>query len=255
MGRAINQVNGDLFGMGGSGAMAFQLVKYKGAWAVERGMTTAGTGFGSKFYDVAKVLAAKVPRYSCEQGEVVQPTFTPAEIKSAAIDEAMRAGRTRDQAEAFAAAKADFQRQTARDQFHLHDAKKGIPFLAISNEQMESLKHLEDVSDLSNPNAAESGQASMDRYKLWMELQAQFPETPSDDQWIGLGTAYKVECHMHGSMCNYFHQQTKIGWKEYVVIQVTSGPHAGQYGLIDMRFLRITKFVGAGGLGGYGSVS
>jgi hypothetical protein len=71
--RAIGSVNSNLFDMGNNGAMALELVKYKGIWAVtRRSVDSSGPlEFESEFFEVDKILAAKFPRYSCEKGAVV----------------------------------------------------------------------------------------------------------------------------------------------------------------------------------------
>jgi hypothetical protein len=44
--QAIRQANSDMFDMGGSGAMALELVKFKGTWAVTRSSTTSSSALG-----------------------------------------------------------------------------------------------------------------------------------------------------------------------------------------------------------------
>jgi hypothetical protein len=69
-GQALSKATSDLFDMGGAGAIALQIVKFKGTWAVERSSVDSSSeiGFGSHFFDVEKVLAADVPRHSCNSG-------------------------------------------------------------------------------------------------------------------------------------------------------------------------------------------
>ncbi len=99
--QAIGQANSDMFDMGGSGAMALELVKFKGIWAVTRSSTTSSSalGFGSKFFDVEKVIAARVARYSCEKGAVLPPPPTAAELAAQKEAERQRAEAARKAAE------------------------------------------------------------------------------------------------------------------------------------------------------------
>jgi hypothetical protein len=75
LGQVLGQANSDMFDMGGAGAMALEIAKFKGLWAVTRSSTTSTDtlAFGSKFFTVDQIAAAKVARYSCAKGEVVVP--------------------------------------------------------------------------------------------------------------------------------------------------------------------------------------
>lgn len=75
MGQVLSQANGDMFDMGGGGAIALELVKFKGTWAVTRSSTTlsGSLGYNDNYYDVDKLVAAKVARYNCASGAVDAP--------------------------------------------------------------------------------------------------------------------------------------------------------------------------------------
>lgn len=71
--QALGNVFGDLVSFGNTGAMALDLVRYKGVWSVARASITAedGAGFDKNFYDAEKLIAAPAPRYDCSTGKVV----------------------------------------------------------------------------------------------------------------------------------------------------------------------------------------
>ena len=243
LGQALGQANGDMFDMGGGGAMALDLLRTKGQWAVARSSLTlsGGVGFNSNYFYVDKLLAAKVARYECSTASVVQPQLTEAEIREAMVQYQLRRGLSRQDAEQFADYYARKQFGIEQDQIHLHDPKKGVPFLAISADQMAKLKQLEAQTDISSKE--HTLRASDDRYQLWTNLQKQFPQTPTADQWLAPGTEIKVECYqVTPTLCTDFQQASVNGGpKSYIAVQVTSGPHAGQYVVIEHQFFHFTR--------------
>lgn len=95
LGRAIGDANADMFGMGTSGAIALDIVKFKGRWVVARTSTTVDgmLGMGGHFIDVDKFIAARRASYSCKTGAVEQPPPTAAELAAAAEAKRQEAAR------------------------------------------------------------------------------------------------------------------------------------------------------------------
>lgn len=77
-GQVLSQATGNFFDMGGGGAMALELLKFKGEWVVTRSSTDFSGSQGGKYFDVDKLTAARVARYSCQQQAVVpaEPAVT-----------------------------------------------------------------------------------------------------------------------------------------------------------------------------------
>lgn len=109
-GQVLSQANGNFFDMGGGGAMALELLKFKGEWVVTRSSTDFSGSLGSNdnYYDVDKLVALRVARYSCQQAAVIPPPPTAAEL--AAQQEAARKA-----AEEAAAQAADDQQDRQAD--------------------------------------------------------------------------------------------------------------------------------------------
>ena len=84
IGQALGQVDSDMFEMGSAGAIALELVRFKGTWSVARSSTssTSSLAFSQSFYDVDKVIATQRYRYDCKQG-VVPTAFQRSEDEAA----------------------------------------------------------------------------------------------------------------------------------------------------------------------------
>ena len=80
-GQALSSANADMFEMGSGGAIALELVKFKGAWSVARSsVSMSGPLMGSGFYDLQNVVAARLPTVDCKTGALIPPAKTAAEI-------------------------------------------------------------------------------------------------------------------------------------------------------------------------------
>jgi len=89
-----------MFGLGGAGAIALSLVKFKGTWAVARGSLGFSGGLGSRggYLEVNEFVAARTNRYSCQSHKIEPPPPTAAE--QAAQREAARKAAEAKKAEA-----------------------------------------------------------------------------------------------------------------------------------------------------------
>jgi hypothetical protein len=69
---ALSTAGGDMGPMGISGAIAFELVKFKGTWAVARGsvVRSGPVGTGGHYHELKDVLSSPVPRVDCKTGEI-----------------------------------------------------------------------------------------------------------------------------------------------------------------------------------------
>ena len=85
IGQAIGQANSDMFDMGSAGAIALELVKFKGTWSVARSSTTSTSSlaFMQNFYDVDKLIATQRYRYDCAKRDLVPTAFQKAEDEAA----------------------------------------------------------------------------------------------------------------------------------------------------------------------------
>jgi hypothetical protein len=247
IGRALADVNSDLFDMGGGGAIALRIVKYKGQWAVTRSSTTSTStlALGEKFYDVDKLVAAKVARYDCKAGAVVEPPLSRQELHDRLVGQAMSAGASREGAE---------QRAAAADRAHIfRNATKGVPFAAISDDDIDNLDGIDRYLSETGDEASEHLKAEEDR-NFWTEVERRMPDEPNDNQWLAPGTHFTAECYDEKGGCDLYRGAPKYGDRRLVILWVTSGPHTGQLAMIDEVNFKLSETVNRDGVAGYGSI-
>lgn len=84
--KSLMNIANDSTELGIGGAMAFELIKYKGKWYIERSSVMLSGGlFGSKTYEVNALLAAHFQRYQCSTKLV---SYSPAELAAIAKEKA-----------------------------------------------------------------------------------------------------------------------------------------------------------------------
>ena len=78
LGDVLRDAGGDMFDMGSGGSMAMELINFKGNWFIRRSGVDSTSIFstGDKLFEVAQLLAAPMPRYSCSAGRVLRPGET-----------------------------------------------------------------------------------------------------------------------------------------------------------------------------------
>ncbi len=115
MGRVLAQADGDMFGMGGGGAIALEIVKFKGRWAVTRSSTTLSgpVSFGSGYYYVDDLLKARAWRYSCAAGKALPPPPTADELAAAKKETDRKASEQAEAAKARAEQAAQARQEEA----------------------------------------------------------------------------------------------------------------------------------------------
>jgi len=237
LGQALGQANGDMLSMGNSGAMALDLIRFKGAWAVARSSITLSgpLGFDAKYYDVDKVIAAKVARYDCEAGQVVAPKLSDEEIHHN-LDEQMRAhGRTPEQIAAYWQAAAKLK----QDAIIIRDSRMGVPFVPVSEDQLEELKSYYDERGFSRDvmKRLDNGMVQPAEFYAFQQLIDRYPVKATEGQWLAPGTSYVPVCKVtSGDFCAdvYWSNALRFANKNFVIIKVTSGPQIGQLAMIEM---------------------
>ena len=85
IGRALGSANADMFGMGSNGAIALEVLKFKGRWYARRSsVDMSGPIIGSNdIFDVEKWIALPRPTYDCATHSVVAPKAAAGVDKAA----------------------------------------------------------------------------------------------------------------------------------------------------------------------------
>jgi hypothetical protein len=215
---------GDMFDMGGSGAMALALIKAKGNWYVARRMVDDDSALGpssGKFYQLDAVLAQPVSRYDCDKADIVVPPPTP---------EQLAAQKAKDDAIAAQKAQAEKLRQQRADAYAaeaelIRDKDKGIAFITITPAELDMIRK---ASDFRNPMFYQNQQHLM-------ELAKRFPNKKNitDDQYLAVGTTFAPVSG--DSVRTPYEFRSEVGTKSLKAVAITSGPHKGEIVVIDAR--------------------
>lgn len=197
MSLALRNVIADAGQMGDGGAMVFDVVQFKGKWLASRsGSDLSGPLLSSRgYYSFDQLHGEAAPRFSCPQlSQKVQSTLA---------------------AEAAEAAKQ--KRHAAEEQAWLaagptHDPQRGIPYLLLSDADLNILERVSRGDFHADQNAI------VDRY----------PIVPGPSQWLAVGTTFERYAGV-----DRFDPNRGNPRKTLMVVTLTSGPHAGAKALIE----------------------
>jgi hypothetical protein len=223
-GQAVNGIAGDAGEMGITGAMAFEIAAGKGAWVIRRSQTHFDSPMvtNSNFLDLQKVLTMNAPKYSCGGGGMA------GGMSGGGTGQPLAAGMPAPQARVVQSALS-----STRAAPIIQDARKGIAFLPLTPQELAAFTFLHDGRRWASPQSApykQVTQAAADRFPTGGNLP--------DSQYLRPGTAYRPiyydDLDPRNVRAQMQFERTR-DQRYFVLVAVTSGPHAGETVLIDAR--------------------
>ena len=207
----IQQAGNDAGQMGTGGAMAFDLMKVKGEWAVARSSTTMSgpLSLGTSYYVVPKILDARMAKYDCEKAAVISPPPTPEEIALGASQKTSAAAKANQQVTTGAARAAAWNAEKAL----IRDPQKGIAFAKVADNELAKLQLSYDQNGFTTSKTDEITKA----------LVARFPLTPADDQWLVPGTTFGTVLRDQKTASSIYEFRNEHGTKVFTIIIVKIG--------------------------------
>ncbi|MBO9499546.1 MAG: hypothetical protein J7483_08835 [Novosphingobium sp.] len=125
IGRALADVNGDLFGMGGGGSIVIEIIQFKGRWVMSRSSPDFSGSISRRggLYYVDEFVKAPAPRYSCAEKKVLPVPPSPEAIAAKKATDDKAAAEAAAEAKAKADAEAA-ERKRAENEKREADARR-----------------------------------------------------------------------------------------------------------------------------------